>query len=384
VAQPGGAAAAAGIGVGRSADAQRLIARAVADSTRSTYAAPLRRYGEWCAERGLDAAPEHISADGAASWLASLVVGGELSAGSVKVHRSALSTAWEESLATGSNPLQSRQVQRVIAGGARELLAADAAARAARGVTAELTPRLLVQLGEKVNIQSRTLGEDRPELAMLWAAACLGVFGLLRPSEFLGTNTSRARALPAASLSFFDSPGSDAPLALLPRHLRVGDFNLPDRVAVALGVTKADQLARNGRLVIAAPMAVRALWVWCHARRDAGHAPQAPLFVWRNGRPLSCSRLLSQLTVWLQPELGPNARLTGRCFRRGGASAMLAGGADIPAIMQAGRWRSSAMVGVYSAASAKLERAVAESRAMDPLAAAAAAATPGAGIPPRR
>ena len=57
---------------------------------------------------------------------------------------------------------------------------------------------------------------------------------------------------------------------------------------------------------------------------------------------------------------------------------MLASGASVPAIMRAGRWKSAAMVGVYSNAEAQRIRAADESRALDPSSSAAAAASPAA------
>jgi integrase len=93
-----------------------------------------------------------------------------------------------------------------------------------------------------------------------------------------------------------------------------------------------------------------------------------------DGRALSRNRLLAEIERWLTRLMGASPKLTGKAFRRGGASGMLQGGASIPEIMTAGRWRSPAMVGVYASAEAQRRSIVAASRAMDPSAASAAAA----------
>ena len=46
---------------------------------------------------------------------------------------------------------------------------------------------------------------------------------------------------------------------------------------------------------------------------------------------------------------------------------MLQNGATIPEVMAAGRWKSPAMVGVYSSKEAKYAHAAAASRALNPL-----------------
>jgi len=314
----------------------------------------------------------------AGEWVASLVGEGRLTSGTVKMYRSALSTLWEESTARGDNPFQSRQMGRLVRGAARELLGHDQAVREERGEQVSLTPAMLIAIGARISASSCTFGEDSPESCMMYAAACVGVCGLLRPSEFVGAYSLAGRALTAAAVTWYAMPGGQEAADLLPLAHRVGDYARPDRFALRLGVTKADQLATNPPLVIGADFAVWALWQWMHARRAAGHSAHDPLFVYHAGRPLSCSALLAWLTAQLvRAQLLPaGAVLKGRSFRRGGTSALLAAGADVPSIMSQGRWKSAGMVGIYSDAASKRTRALLESRAMGSSAAATA-------VPPR-
>jgi len=354
-----------------------VLAQAIAPSTRRTYAAPLRSYADFCTARGHSGDASFISTTLAGDWLATLAVAGRHTASTLKLYRSALSTAWEESGAMGPNPLQSALIERHLRGADRLLHAQDAAARERRAQTFELTPRVL---GSLQHIADRAICAameiDDPLPLLCWAAACFGVFGLLRPSEFLAQGYQRFSSnLHGSSVRFYVTPETDATMDLLPRGVSIAALPIPDRFDISLGASKADQSARNAPCIIAAPICVRAVWQWAHARRDRGHHPHEPLFVRPDGQALSRPQLLQQLTIWLTPLLGAAPKLTGKAFRRGGASGMLAGGASVPAIMQAGRWKSAAMVGVYSSAESQRVRAAMESRALDPSRGMAAAAT---------
>jgi len=340
------------------------MAQAITANTRRTYAAPLRSYADFCIDLNRSPEARDINIFKAGEWLAHLAIGGTLSGGTLKGYRSALSTAWEESGAQGPNPLQSALIERHMRGASRILLMRDVAARDGRELTIELTPRILALLLPPVEEAIRAAkGTHDPLPLLCWAATCFGVFGLLRPSEFLGIGYSRySSLLTAASVRFFVSPLHEGEMAMLPRGRDVFDYPFPDRFDFALGPTKADQLAKNSRIIIAAPMCVQAIWRWMHARRARGHEPQELLFVRPDRQALSRPQLLKQLKEWLTPILGGELKLTGKCFRRGGASGMLASGASVPAIMRAGRWKSAAMVGVYSNAEAQRIRAADESR----------------------
>ena len=349
---------------------------AVTEGTRRTYTAPLLSYQRFCAERGADGSTLAITAIKAGDWIAHLALGGALSGVTLRTYRSALSTAWEEAGGEGNNPLQSPIIDRHIRGAAKLLLGRDMAARAAREITVELTPTLIAQFAPYVLEASSSGGTAAPGAApeMCWAAACLGVFGLLRPNEFLYVSQAQKGVLLASAITFRAAPNHEGVQGLLPRGSAPTAANVPDRFEVALGATKADHFGRNGKLIIAARMCVEALWRWMHMRRDAGHGPHAPLFVLGDGRALASRKLLEQVGVWYARLTGIMPKLTGKAFRRGGASAMLSSGASIPDIMAAGRWKTPAMVGVYASREAQRYRAAAASRALNPLPARPSAA----------
>jgi len=280
------------------------------------------------------------------------------------VYRSALSTRWEEELIEGGrNPMQSAVVQRTLAGIQRDHRGADAAARAAAPKTLVLTPSLLGELRPYALVGPGAL----PLSLMLWAAANVGVYGLLRPNEFLSVYRKRGAAVSAAQVTFYVAEGSDRVRDLFPVGAPLPAANEPDRFTLALGPTKADQRGENPPLVIAARPAVTALWRWMHERRDGGGRPEGPVFQMPGQHHLSCKALCSYVAAWTQSlHGGPLPLVTGRTFRQGGASGLHGSGASHADTQERGRWRSARMVYVYSSARSKAERAAITSRAMVP------------------
>jgi len=290
------------------------MAQAVAPSTRRSYAAPLRSYTDFCRDLDVSPEPRDISIFKAGEWLAHLAIGGTissgtLSSGTLKSYRSALSTAWEESGAQGPNPLQSALIERHIRGASRILLMRDVRIRDGRPPTLELTPRILAQILPFVETAIRAAkGTHDPLPLLCWAAACFGVYGLLRPGEFLGSGYERySSRLIGASITFYVYPELDVVMQMLPQGFDPLDYPMPDRFDFALGPTKADQMGRNEKVIIAAPMCVQAVWRWMHMRRARGHGPEQPLFVRPDNMALSRAQLISQLKIWLTPASGANS-----------------------------------------------------------------------------
>ena len=364
-----------------SGHALRLIRTAIATSTRRSYQSSFNAYVEWCEAHGYDGSAARITPVSAGNWLADRASTMKFRSGTIKACRSALSTLWTESMTEGPNPLESRNIDRLITGITAMLRERDAESSASEKGW-DLTPAILREMLPAAKKQWEEEGLDStviPRARMCWAAACLGVFGLLRPGEFIDVAQGPERLLAASAITFFASPGSERPQGLLPRGTNVDDYRIPDRFTIRLGITKADQLGKNPDHVIAAPMGVQALWRWMHIRRDAypeGAVVPNFVFVWPRSShlhgaskfQLRLPALNYTLSTWAPRPAGCQVRFMGKSFRRGGASAMTASGAPIPDIMAAGRWKSSAMVGVYSNAESKRDRAIAMSRAMDPTA----------------
>jgi hypothetical protein len=151
----------------------------------------------------------------------------------------------------------------VIEGIKREWLPRELAAKAARPASIALTPSLLASLRPVMPV-----GE--PLASMVWAAATLGVYALLRPSEILGSAQHRDRALRFDQIEFFETASSTQRVGLHPVGTDADDHALPDRYSISPGVTKTDQRAKKGGKIVAGAPAVEVLWRWCHLRQAIG------------------------------------------------------------------------------------------------------------------
>lgn len=336
--------------------------QAIAPSTHRAYGKAVERYIEWGKKRGIDTAAQKITVQSAANWLASLGEEGELQSNTIKAYRSALSTWWKLSLPTGAvgpNPLSHDTIDLTLKGIARARQQQEAQRRAAKALHIEVTPELLAAV-------EHVARGPRPQDDMKWAAACVATYGLLRPNEFLGSAQARKEALRPEAIAWFARHNSVLPGGMLPPGDAVDGNPLPDHFTIDLGPTKADQQGRNDPVPIRAATAVKALWRWMHRRRDLGPARGSPLFCVPNESPLSLADLCRSIADWVEATGQPRPSISGKAFRRGGASAMVAAGAASADIAAAGRWRSAAMINVYANAASKHARRLRASAAMDP------------------
>jgi len=197
---------------------------------------------------------------------------------------------------------------------------------------------------------------------MMWAAATMGTYALLRPGEFLGNRKERA-AIPVVAITFFSHLSLPLIMSLPSAAESIDVANLPVRYTIQLGITKADQRGLNAPHPVAAPLAVEAMWRWLHRRRMGGvQGPQ--LFRMPNQPALSQIKLLAWLEGRLTQAGYNNFTLSGRGFRRGGASSLTAQGFVPQQMAAAGRWKSAAMVNVYSSKQSQAQRAAILSRGM--------------------
>lgn len=339
-----------------------LTLAAISASTRASYAAPLRRYVEWCGRSAHDPSASSLTWESAASFLAELASEGELFAASIRTHRSALSTWWAEALLPGACPLDDPRMTRLMEGVAKTLRAGDSRKRASRTITISLTFDLIRAIDAAGAGTRATAAED----IMRWAAVTLGAYGGLRPNEFLSTPGKREHAMRPEALLFFTTADSPLQSTLPPPGAASEHAPVPDRFRVDLGATKADPLGRDRYTWIAAPRAVRAMWRWVNLRRALAPPPNAELFRVPGSPALSQSRLTLFLSTWAGIAMGtPPPKVTGRCFRRGMASSLMASGAPLPSMQATGRWRGAAMPAVYSDAASMEARRIAVSRAME-------------------
>ena len=224
------------------------------------------------------------------------------------------------------DPWSTKRMTKILSGVDRMRLPETIARRALNPPSFALTPQVIGRLIPLMRISADGL--------MLQAAVLMAVSGMLRPAEFLGNRTK----LPITRGSIMFEPSVDgAP---------------PARYSINLGSTKADQMGTNAPVLVANTSAVLAMWEWM---RSSSGRLDAPLFV-RNKRPLASTFLLKYLRGLLGLAGIPFVKLTGKTFRRGGASHLLASGATRSDIAAMGRWKTFTMIEVYSSAESKEAR----------------------------
>jgi hypothetical protein len=230
-----------------------------------------------------------------------------------------------------ANPFDSEIVERALTG-----IQKDEAIRARDQVSKkEDSPALTLDM--LAAFKPHLLGKPSTSFTrMRWAAIRLGVTGLLRPNEFIGAYRQEQRAMRPNQITFRDKDNRTAAAA-------------PTRVFVDLHNTKADSLGKNAPICITDEETVDALWKWAREREALEHtaASRMKFFAFKN-QALSGQNLRNALNHAARRCGWFNAKFQLRCFRRGGASTLMAAGASTPTIMSAGRWRTSAMVQRYT------------------------------------
>jgi hypothetical protein len=303
-----------------------------------------------------------------------------LSAASVANYKSGVRHWWLEEMgwpdpATRPNPFESAVSRAVLLGVRREKFEADRSAKVSRAVTESVGPALLEKIlphlipaGSLANVPTATASDDQ---LMIWAAANIAAAGLLRPNEFLGSLQHKGRALMLSQLQFYviDCRADMDTLIRTSVEKPVRSLFRPRKVVLTLGSTKADQFGDNAPLEIVEPQAVWALWLWCRRRGEAGYpvkyVHEQPLFQVYGEEPLSIRRLCDSIAdaIWkTRSRQGRRPHITGRCFRRGGASELVRQGRTLAYIQAIGRWKSAAMPIRYADPSSLAARASAAAR----------------------
>jgi integrase len=271
----------------------------------------------------------------------------------IGLYKSAARTRWAET-GHGPNPWDSEILARMLKGisNARADLAPSSGPRPP---SLALTPDLIGRIAYLYPTTS-------PAHVMRFAAMTLATCALLRPGEVLGSGGVDNRPLLASSITFYALRDRSDVAHLLPQGADLDRYARPDRYSIYLGVTKADRTASNLPSVVAAPLAVDALWRWMHLRRDLGVVD--PLLFYHAGVPLRVNTLTGSIKAALGKIGYRDPVVTGKTFRRGGASALVAAGVPLSVVAAAGRWRTIAMVSVYADAESKAARVLAASRGL--------------------
>lgn len=334
-----------------------LLRGAIAESTRATYLTATKQYEAWCVAKGITPTP--LTEHSVAAWLTALASEGRLHSKTIRVYASALSTLHiESSLTASNNPMRGAVVTRLLDGIDRRLAPAEKAKRAAKPELTVITPDVLRELMPLL----RTSSEAD---TMRWAAATLATCALLRPGELFGTQQKRRAGLSAASITFSRHAGSELVQSLPSASVELSATPIPDRFTIDLGASKSDQLARAPPHIVATPLAVEAMWRWLFLRRQGdAYGPELFRPAGRKGAPLSLASLLGWLTDGLTSLGYDSVKLTGKCFRRGGASALVAAGHGPEQVAARGRWKSLSMPAVYANAASKRQADLDVSRRM--------------------
>lgn len=350
--------------------ARAAIAAAISASTRASYGTAVAHYRKWCKRYGYNSDIAQITVKRACNWLAAVGAERQLMHRSLGVYRAALSTAWAESQ-EGPNPLSHHHVTRALVGYGKGRVVADAATRDARTSTLELTVELLAELS---HVAEPGL-EATPDAVMLWAAACTAVFGLHRCIELFGsTRGDRRFGISRTEVRFYLLATSAMPMAIIEERREIQSFRIPDHYTLDLGATKADQMATNERVKVAAGAAVTALYRWYRLQGQlmydwsaAGRGPyEGVLFQVPGQVALARTRLFAVVGKWYQQVHGDKhpPKITGKMFRRGGNQTLLASGAPGQLAQSMGRWASEVMPLTYSSLSANAARSLVASRGM--------------------
>jgi integrase len=175
-------------------------------------------------------------------------------------------------------------------------------------------------LGYEQLIAMKSFIRNEPDDAMLWAAMTLAVAGLLRSGEF--TSVRGVESLRMSALHI-DKQRSSMSITL-PR-----DKTTSSPVPIHIAATRTATCPVDAM--------VRYLSYWRNI------PPDAPLFEWSNGQPLTQSSLVLNMQRLLTAAGVPNAdQYTGHSFRRGGATALANCNTSMHVLQKAGRWTSNA------------------------------------------
>ncbi len=304
---------------------EAYLRAALAPSTQKAYATAVSLYTAFCAERGYTMHP--LRADHAAEWLTAMAEAGGRTAATIAQYKSALHTLFASTQSftdLGPNPLGHPKLRRLLTGISNAKAAPERAAYAAAHPCSPLTFDIVRQL--------RSVHSDSdPREVMLYAAIALATAACMRPSELLGSSTYPGRALVANQVTFHASERSNEPV--LPSAERAAM-----RCTVTLTATKTN--TRGEPRFVSAPEAVQALWSWYLTSGARG----STLLFQRGGVALTTNALVGHLRRKLEQIGFGHLYVTGKCFRRGGASTLSALGAHPADIAAAGGWATGSTV----------------------------------------
>lgn len=268
-----------------------------------------------------------LRADHAAEWLTTMAEAGGRTAATIAQYKSALHTLFASTQSFADdrpNPFAHPKLKRLLTGISNAKAAPERAASAA-------TPRCSPLTFDIVRRLRGVHSDSDPREVMLFAAIALATAACMRPSELLGSNTYPERALTADQVVFHTSTRADAPVT------PTADASAT-RCTIFLRTTKTH--IHGEERSVSATEAVQALWQWCIVSAAQG---RNTLFQ-HDGTTLTIGALIGHLRRKLQLIGLGHMHVTGKCFRRGGASTLSALGAHPADIAAAGGWAPGSSV----------------------------------------
>lgn len=333
----------------RSATVDHYIRASLAPSTQRAYTAATRLYDEWA--RFFGARPEDVATvKSAEEFVGALGDLGQLTPDTIQGYVAALAFEHVSKSTRPENPWRTTRIGRILLGIRAEYDRTGRAARnAARARERQSDP---FTASDWRTLATAEVSRDEWE-RMALSAAALGCALGLRPGELCGgPKEYRERVIACKQLTFYaDREGTRV---LQPSALAAAAA--PDNLELRLTATKTAP-AGDVYYTRSADL-VRAIWAWaCHRTSHRTHGPDAPLFSTEGGRLIR----VGGLTSWLEAQLAQhniNKHLTGKCFRRGAASALAAALAPEEDLQAIGHWRTPGMHRRYTDEAAKRDRAL--------------------------
>ena len=291
---------------------QRLLQAGLAPSTQRTYTAGKKKYLGFCQKCNISPLP--ATKQKLLNFVAWMVRQG-LKYQTVKCYLSAVRHL-QVSCGGGDPRVDSMPLLELAVRGARKEQAGTP-----KQTRLPITPCVLKKMLQVWN-QDPANGDH----VMLWAACCVGFFGFLRSGEF--TAPEKEEFDSGVHLSFKD--------------IAIDNASDPRVISVRIKQSKTDPFRQGvtiflGRTdAIICPVAALLAYL---ARRGSG---DGPLFRFKNGQPLTRSRLVMEVRKALQEAGLQPETYAGHSFRIGAATTAAACGVPADVIKTLGRWKSQA------------------------------------------
>ena len=291
-----------------------LFGKGLATSTLHSYTSAQKRYLNFCAQFKIS--PEFPITENILCYFVSALSNDSLKHQSIKCYLSGIHHA---QIALGhGDPFASQSMPRLeyVLKGIKRRKEKNAQSKPRLPITVDLLQKMF-KVWEDAN---------DPDAVMLPAACCLGFFGFLRAAEFM-TPSSAA----------YD-PGCHLSLA----NVALDSHSAPTTIRIAIKQSKTDPYRKGVHIFIGQSFTdicpVQRMIAYLATRGPS----QGPLFMHKDGQPLSRSSLVKKVRSALT-QAGMDASIySGHSFRIGAASTAAAKGVEDALIQILGRWQSTA------------------------------------------